>query len=133
MMTQYQIPYLSFSDTPLTVVYDRKTNTWMTSYVSVFYPATLSMMNGMVTVTGDVPPAWGVPESARESVLIEKLNPTAPDGSFAWDPATHKPHPEDVGVAISAPDKLKLVSSLVKVMDLGGQYYSRQNVPAAQP
>jgi hypothetical protein len=133
MMTTYQIPYLSFSETPLTVVYDKKTNTWMTSYVSVFYPATLSMMTDMVQVTGTVPPPWGVPESSRESVLIEKLNPQAPDGTFAWDVATHPAHPEDVGVAISAADKQKLVQSLIKVMDLGGQYYSRQNVPATPP
>jgi hypothetical protein len=133
MATSYAIPYLSFSESPLTVVYDRQTNTWMTSYVSVFYPATLGMMNGMVQVTGAVPPVWGVPESARESVLIEKLNPAAPDGSLAWDMATHPPHPEDVGVAISAPDKEELVQTLIKVMDLGGQYYSRQNIPAAVP
>jgi hypothetical protein len=131
MATSYAIPYLSFSRAPLTVVYDRKTNTWMTSYVSIFYPATVGMMNGMVQVTGTVPPVWGVPESARESVLIEKLNPQAPDGSFAWDLATHPAHPEDVGVAISPPDKAHLVEALIKVMDLGGQYYSRQNIPAA--
>jgi hypothetical protein len=129
-MTTYQIPYLSFSETPLTVVYDRRTNTWMTSYVSVMYPATLSMMTDMVMVTGTVPPPWGVPESARESVLIEKLNPKAPDGSFAWDPASHPPHPEDVGIALSAADKQKLVQTFIKSFDLGGQYYSRQNIPA---
>jgi hypothetical protein len=128
-MTTYQIPYLSFSRTPLTVVYDRRTNTWMTSYVSVMYPSTLSMMMDMVMVTGDVPPAWGVPESARESVLVEKLNPQAADGTFAWDPATHKPHPEDVGVALTPADKQKLVSTFIKAFDLGGQYYSRQNIP----
>ena len=131
--TTYSIPYLSFSEAPLTVVYDRRTNTWMTSYVSVFYPATLSMMTNMVTVTGTVPPPWGVPESARESVLIEKLNPQAPDGTFAWDATTHPPHPEDVGVQITAADKNKLVQTFIKVMDLGGQYYSRQNVPTVTP
>jgi hypothetical protein len=87
------------------------------------------MMMGDVEVTGTVPPPWGVPESARESVLIEKLNPRAADGSYAWDIATHPAHPEDVGVAISADDKKKLVDTLIKSMDLGGQYYSRQNLP----
>jgi hypothetical protein len=130
MMSSYQIPYLSFSETPLTVVYDRRTNTWMTSYVSIFYPATLGMMTDMVMVTGTVPPPWGVPESARESVLVEKLNPMAADGSYAWDPMTHKPHPEDVGIQMTAEEKSKLVQTFIKVMDLGGQYYSRQNVPA---
>jgi len=131
--TSYQIPYLSFSDTELTVLYDRRVNAWMTSYVSVFYPSTLSMMDGRVMITGTVPPPWGVPESARESVLVEKLNVKAPDGTFAWDPANHPPHPEDVGVAIPDADKERLVRTLVKVMDLGGQYYSRQNIPAVPP
>jgi len=54
----------------------------------------------------------------------------APDGTYAWDKATHPPHPEDVGVALTAAEKDKLVQSLIKVMDLGGQYYSRQNIPA---
>jgi hypothetical protein len=130
MMTSYQIPYLSFSETPLTVVYDRRTNTWMTSYVSVMYPSTLSMMMDMVTVTGTVPPPWGVPEAARESVLVEKLNPQAADGTFAWDTATHPPHPEDVGIALTAAEKQKVVQTFIRSFDLGGQYYSRQNIPA---
>jgi hypothetical protein len=130
-MSTYQIPYLSFSETPLTVVYDRKTNTWMTSYVSVMYPATLSMMMDMITVTGTVPPPWGVPEAARESVLVEKLNPRAADGTYAWDVTSHPPHPEDVGVALTVDEKKALVDTFIKVFDLGGQYYSRQNVPIA--
>ena len=56
-------------------------------------------------MTGDVPPHWGVPEAARESVLIEKLNVKAADGTFAWDTATHPPHPEDVGVDAHATDE----------------------------
>jgi hypothetical protein len=71
-----------------------------------------------------------VPESARESVLVEKLNPRAPDGTFAWDQATHPPHPEDVGVMLTADEKQKLVQTFVKSFDLGGQYYSRQNIPS---
>jgi hypothetical protein len=96
---------------------------WATSYVSIFYPATLDMMPPGGMIVGTVPPKWGVPESARESVLIEKLNVKAADGTYAWDPATHKSHPEDVGVTISDEDR----AMLVRVMDLGGQYYSRQN------
>ena len=93
------------------------------------YPATLSMMMAMFTVTGTVPPPWGGPESARESFLVEKLNPQAADGTFAWDTASHPPHPEDVGVALTPDEKKNLVQTFIKVMDLGGQYYSRQNVP----
>jgi hypothetical protein len=79
-------------------------------------------MDGL-TIVGDIPPPWGVPESARESVLIEKLNVKAADGTFAWDPATHPSHPEDVGVTISDEER----QMLVRVMDLGGQYYARKN------
>jgi len=122
--TVYKIPTLDFSETEIAVYYDRKVQSWATSYVSIFYPATLDMMTGGFTVTGTVPPKWGVPESARESVLIEKLNVKAADGTYAWDATTHKPHPEDVGgPAISDADR----QMLIKVMDLGGQYYSRQN------
>jgi len=122
--TTYKIPTLDFSETEIAVYYDRKVMSWATSYVSIFYPATLDMMPPGGMITGVVPPKWGVPESARESVLIEKLNVKAADGSYAWDPATHKPHPEDVGgPTISDADR----AMLVKVMDLGGKYYSRQN------
>jgi hypothetical protein len=122
--TTYKIPTLDFSENEIAVYYDRKVMSWATSYVSIFYPATLDMMPPGGMITGTVPPKWGVPESARESVLIEKLNVKAADGTYAWDPTTHKPHPEDVGgPAISDADRLMMI----KVMDLGGQYYSRQN------
>jgi hypothetical protein len=55
--------------------------------------------------------------------MIEKLNVKAPDGTFAWDPATHPSHPEDVGVTLTDEQR----QTLVRVMDLGGQYYSRKN------
>jgi hypothetical protein len=80
------------------------------------------MMTQNITVTGDLPPMWGVPESARESVLVEKLNVKAADGSYAWDPATHPMHPENVGVTLTDAER----QMLVRVMDLGGQYYARQ-------
>jgi hypothetical protein len=123
-MTTYNIPTLDFSADEIQVYYDRKVQSWAKSYVSIFYPATLDMMEGNFTITGTVPPKWGVPESARESVLIEKLNVKAADGTYAWDLATHPMHPEDVGgPAISDSDR----QMMIKVMDLGGQYYSRQN------
>jgi hypothetical protein len=127
MATEYQIPYLSFSSTPIDVYYDRAVHTWASSYVSVFYPASMEMEMDGLTVMGEIPPKWGIPESARESVLIEKLNVKAPDGTFAWDPATHPSHPEDVGVTITDEQR----QMLIRVMDLGGQYYSRKNADYA--
>jgi hypothetical protein len=123
MMTEYRIPYLSFSSTPIQVYYDRGIHTWASSYVSIFYPAALEMEMDGATIMGTIPPKWGIPESARESVLIEKLNVKAPDGTFAWDPQTHPSHPEDVGVTVSDEER----QMLIRVMDLGGQYYSRTN------
>jgi hypothetical protein len=120
-MTTYQIPWLDLSDTPITVVYDRQVHAWPASYVSIFYPAGM-MMSPNTTIMGEVPPMWGVPESARQSVLIEKLNVKAPDGTFAWDAATHPLHPEDVGVTLTDNER----QMLIRVMDLGGQYYARQ-------
>src|SRR5688500_1228541 len=43
MMSEYRIPYLSFSSTPIQVYYDSEVRTWASSYVSIFYPATLEM------------------------------------------------------------------------------------------
>jgi hypothetical protein len=129
--TTYKIPTLDLSSTPVTVYYDRSVATWPASYVSIFYPATLMMAGdgdttGAVKVTGTVPPMWGVPGSARASVLTQKLNLPATDGTWAWPVATHAPHPEDQGsqYALTAAERQTIA---VYPMDLGGQYWSRQN------
>jgi hypothetical protein len=121
MMISSMIPYLSFETTPITVYYDKDVQAWPTSYVSIFYPAAMEV--GAVTVTGTVPPMWGVPASARISKLIEKINITAPDGTTAWPLSTHPLHPEDVGGSLTDDER----QSLVRAMDLGGQFYARQN------
>jgi hypothetical protein len=119
-MTTYQIPWLDLTDTPITVYYDRQVKPWPASYVSIFYPATLDMMAN-ASLTGNKPPNWGIPESARQSVLIEKLNIKS-GTDYAWDPSTHPLHPEDVGVTLTDNER----QMLIRVMDLGGQYYARQ-------
>jgi hypothetical protein len=118
----YNIPTLDLSDTPITVVYDRRVATYPAAYVSIFYPSSMMMTPGTKT-TGTVPPMWGVPGSARASALIERINVRAADGSTAWPISTHALHPEDVGVKMSDADR----AILIRVMDLGGQYYARQN------
>jgi hypothetical protein len=121
--TTYKIPTLDLSDTPVTVYYDRKVATWPASYVSIFYPASLEMGDntGTITITGTVPPKWGIPGSARASVLTQKLNLRAADGTMAWSTPMH---PEDKGVTLTD-DQRKTIA--VYPMDLGGQYYARQN------
>jgi Hydrazine synthase alpha subunit middle domain len=117
--TTYTIPTLDLSSTPVTAYYDRNVATWPASYVSIFYPAALEM--GKVTVTGTVPPKWGIPGSARASVLTQKINLRAADGTTAWPTALH---PEDQGVQLTD-DERKTIA--VYPMDLGGQFYARQN------
>jgi hypothetical protein len=126
VVTTYQIPALDLTDTPVTVYYDKSVRTWPASYVSIFYPATLDMMDGagMYTITGTVPPKWGIPGSARASKLTQKLNLHGTDGSTAWPLATNPLHPEDKGVTLTDVERKTLA---VYPMDLGGQYYARQN------
>ena len=121
MMISSMIPYLSFDTMPVTVYYDKDVQAWPESYVSIFYPSALEV--GKVMVTGTVPPMWGVPASARQSKLIEKINIKAPDGTYAWPLATHALHPEDVGGTLTDDER----QALVRAMDLGGQFYARQN------
>ncbi len=96
--------------------YDRKVATWPASYVSIFYPATLSdgrpTPPGGLTATGAAAPCsapglnatpagctplWGIPGSARASASPQKLNlhgliNGVADGSTAW-PRRDQPVP----------------------------------------
>ncbi len=121
LMTTYHIPRFDMTETPVTVVYDRRVATYPASYVSIFMPAALEM--GMQTrVLGTPPPRWGVPGDARASALIAKVNVKAADGAMAYSAAMH---PEDASEKVKLTDEERQV--LIRVMDLGGQYYSRQN------
>jgi hypothetical protein len=131
----YEIPRLDLSDRPITVTYDRDTRAWPASYVSIFYPAALEMEMGMgATVTGTVPPKWGVPSDARHSALIEKLNITSelrPE-VYAWplgEPfvtgdiagGTRSDHAALAGLTREE------IRMLIRAFDMGGQYFARQN------
>ena len=121
--TTYKIPYLDLSDTPVTVYYDKQVKAWPASYVSIFYPAAMEMGMGNTKVTGKLPPKWGIPANARGSALPEKLNIKAADGTFAWDIGSHAMHPDDKGVILTDEERRTLIIPI----DLGGQYYARQN------
>jgi hypothetical protein len=146
--TTYKIPTLDLSSTPVTVYYDRKVASWPASYVSIFYPATMGMMGnsttGKITITGPAPcdqagllnttpagctPWYGIPGSARASALTQKVNlhgmvNSASDGTTAWPTSSYPMHPEDKGVQLTD-DERKTIA--VYPMDLGGQYWARQN------
>ncbi len=70
------------------------------------------------------PIQWVNPQDARGSRLIEAINAESEltAGSFAYDTP---PHPEDVGVDLTREERMMLI----RMVDLGGQYYSRRNVP----
>jgi len=142
----YMIPRLDLSDTPIMVTYDRQTNTYPMSYVSLFYPAALAMEMGRdgAMVTGTVPPRWAIPSDARHSKLIEKLNVTADNDAtvYAWELGTPiAPDDSNQGTvaggvhidhaAVAGLTRDELVK-LIRTIDMGGQFYSRQNT-AFQP
>jgi Hydrazine synthase alpha subunit middle domain len=124
-VTTYEIPYLDLSDTPVTVYYDKKVAVYPASYVSLYYPATLAMMPAGLKITGKVAPEWMIPEDARNSILISKLNVRALDGTTAWPVSTNKFHPEDQGTQYALTDDERQM--LIRSADLGGQFWSRQN------
>ncbi len=136
--TPYQIPRLDLSDRAITVTYDNEVQSWPASYVSLFYPAALEMemSMGAELSQGTAPPVWARPSDARNSALIEKLNITAlgDDSRTAWalgeafsNPSiqggTRSVHPENVGGTLTREERVKLI----RAIDLGGQFYSRQN------
>ena len=141
----YMIPRLDLTDTPITVTYDRQTKTYPMSYVSLFYPATLDMEMGRdgAMVQGTVPPRWAIPSDARHSKLIEKLNVTSETDSkdYAWKLGTPIEADESNGgtvaggthvdhAAVAGMTRDELVK-LVRAIDMGGQFYSRQNTAFA--
>jgi hypothetical protein len=134
------IPRLDLSSEGVTVTYDRETREWPASYVSLFYPAALQM--GMVEdaeVTGKVPPPWAVPSDARNSAVIEKLNVTSSltPSRYAWPLGEAFSNPDIAGgtrtdhaaVAGLTRDEVRM---LTRAIDMGGQFYARQNT-AFQP
>ncbi len=124
----YEVPYLLLSNASITAYYEEESVNYPASYLSLLYP---SAMMGEVEITGDVPdPPWVIPGSARESRLIQKVNATPSDDragtEWAWATSAH---PEDVGGAPLTPEERL---TLIRMADLGGQYYSRRNVDGAE-
>ena len=141
MTASYQIPRLDLSNTLITVTYDRDEQTLPMSYVSLFYPAALSMEMGRdgAMVEGTVPPRWAIPSDARGSKLIEKLNVTAENDAaeYAWELGTEIAADEENGGTVAGgvhSDHAQMAGltrdelvKLIRAIDMGGQYYARQN------
>jgi hypothetical protein len=123
----YEVPYLLLTSTAMTSYYEDEPVSYPASYLTLLYP---SAMMGEVQIEGDVPdPPWVIPGSARESRLIQKINATPADeragSEWAWPTPAH---PEDVGVELTPEERLMLI----RMADLGAQYYSRRNVEGAE-
>jgi hypothetical protein len=123
MLAYDDLPYLDLSDRAIMVYYENEVHSYPASYVSLLYPS--AMMSDSVA-TGDVPPQWVIPGSARQSPLIRAINVNAADdpGAWAWMEQVHAMGELD---GMSREDRL----ILVRMVDLGGQYWSRKNVEGA--
>lgn len=131
MSESYVVPVLDLSDKPLMAYYEREPVTYPASYITLFYPS--AMMGRDVQRIEGVPIEWVAPANARASRFIQKLNVNAvtltADGTLTetdqWAFPTPA-HPEDKGEPkLSRDERLTLIRSI----DLGGQYYSRRNTP----
>jgi hypothetical protein len=146
--TEFEVPRLDLSAREITVTYDNETKPWPASYVSLFYPAALAMEMGMgATVEGELPPQWAIPSDARHSALIEKLNVSSfVDATrYAWPLGQPFTQPDAVEGMTIVPiaggtrtdhatehglTRDELVK-LIRAIDMGGQYYARQNTQFA--
>jgi hypothetical protein len=124
-MLTYTIPFLDLSSRPLEVFYDMEIVSYAASYVTLLYPS--AMMMDEVMVTGAMPPIWAIPSDARNSRLISKVNINSELDPAQWAFSGDMPHPEDVGVDLTREERLMLI----RVLDLGAQYYNRRNVSGA--
>jgi len=138
VLSETPIPRLDLTAREITVTYDNETQPWPASYVSLFYPAALEMeMNrpGVeITVEGQIPPHWALPSDARNSVVLEKLNIVSAldQNKYAWTLGTAFSNATVQGGTRT--DHAKTVNltrdellKLVRAIDMGGQYYARQN------
>lgn len=123
----YEVPYLRLTSEAVDSYYEDDTVSYPASYVSLLYP---SAMMGEAMAEGDLPdPPWVIPGSARQSRLIQKINATPADDRAGSEWAWSSPaHPEDQGIALTPEERLMLI----RMVDLGGQYYSRRNSDDAQ-
>lgn len=97
------------------------------SHMSLLGPSVLMIQDEGLVIDGEIP-VYVTPSSARESALLQKLNPPklypTPDPAVrAFEGPTHA---EEQGFEDLTPDEYHL---LILMADGGGQYYSRENPP----
>ena len=126
MVQTFQIPYLDLSGRPITLAYREEVVTYPASYVSLVYAANAEVVaNESIELSGELRD-WVVGGSARTSDLIIKVN-----AESEVDPSIHAfpgaLHPEDVGGSMTREERMMII----RMADLGAQYWSRQNVEGA--
>ena len=102
------------------------------SHLSLMGPDMMELEDAGLVITGTIT-TYVEPGNARESMLIQKLNPvqqfpTQNPNVRAFDTAQFPAHAAAVGNELT-PDEYYL---MVLMADLGGQFYSRENAPGGQ-
>jgi hypothetical protein len=113
------------------VVGEKMTSDFTASYLSLMGLGEI-LGEDVVQITGDYVGRYGyvVAGSAKDSAVVQKLNPPqqfpSQDESVRYDP-TAAIHPLDAGAAAAlSPDEYY---RLILSIDMGGQFYSRENNP----
>lgn len=99
------------------------------SHLSLLGPDMMDLEDAGLVVVGEMP-IYVEPLSARDSVLLQKLNPPQlfPVVDMNTRAFTGATHPADVGgPALTAEEYYRLIL----MADMGGQYYSRENAPGS--
>ncbi len=96
------------------------------SHLSLVGPSMTKLQEAGLVIVGDMP-TYVEPASARDSVLLQKLNPVQlyPTPNTGVRAFATTPHGQEQGFTLT-PDEFAL---LVRMADFGGQFYSRENAP----
>jgi hypothetical protein len=99
------------------------------SHLSIMGPDMMELEEAGLVITGEIT-TYVEPGNARESILVQKLNPPQQFpaqnmGVRAFPTAQFPAHAAAVGQELTA-DEYYL---MVLMADLGGQFYSRENAP----
>ncbi len=97
------------------------------SHLSLMGPDMMKTEKAGLTISGDMK-IYVEPEKARESILIQKINPPVqfPTVDLSVRAFSGATHPADVGGEALTAGEYRL---FVEMADNGGQYYSRENAP----
>jgi hypothetical protein len=127
-----QTIYFNLTGDPATInVGDLSVSAYTYSHLTLLGPKTLELDKKGISFSGDLP-IYVEPKSARDSLLIKKINPPRVFPDYNESDrfiAGQTPHPLDQpgGQALTR-DEYRL---LVLMADFGGQFYSRENAPGA--